>query len=57
MEQTARALNVVCRLWQKRRREHSSELDHVASVIRHHQARNQAAKQSRLRPVRKDVAL
>jgi hypothetical protein len=53
MEQTARALNTVCRLWQRRRRD-ASELEHVAAVIRYHEARNQAAKRSRLRSVRKD---
>ena len=37
MEQTARALNTVCRLWQERRRR-SSDLQHVASVIRYHQS-------------------
>jgi len=55
MEQTARALNVVCRLWQAGRRASasasSSEFEHVAAVIRYHQARNQAAKRSRLRTV------
>jgi len=51
MEQTARALNVVCALWQASRRRESSEIEHVAAVIRYHQARNQAAKRSRQRTV------
>jgi len=51
MEQTARALNVVCALWQASRRRESSEFEHVAAVIRYHQARNQAAKRSRQRTV------
>ena len=52
MEQTARALNTVCRLWQERRRK-SPDLEHVASVIRYHQAHNEAAKRSRLRSVQR----
>jgi len=55
MEQTARALNVVCRVWLADRRASSasasSEFEHVAAVIRYHQARNQAAKRSRQRTV------
>ena len=56
MEQTARALNAVCRLWLAGRRASSasaseSEFEHVAAVIRYHQARNQAAKRSRQRTV------
>jgi len=51
MEQTARALNVVCALWQASRRRESSEIEHVAAVIRYHQTRNQAAKRSRQRTV------
>ena len=54
MEQTARALNTVSRLWQARRRK-SPDLAHVASVIRYHQARNQAAKRSRLRSVQRQT--
>jgi hypothetical protein len=52
MEQTARALNLVCRLWQHRRRK-VPDIEHVAAVIRYHQARNLAAKRSRLRSVLK----
>ena len=47
MEQTARALNVVCRCWQERRR-NSRVFEHAAAVINHHQARSQAVRDSRL---------
>ena len=52
MEQTARALNLICRRWQRRRRDRP-ELQHAAHVIQYHQARNQAAKRSRLRTFHK----
>ena len=48
----ARALNLVCRLWQRRRRK-VPVIEHVATVIQYHQARNLAAKRSRLRSVLK----
>ena len=54
MEQTARALNTVCRLWQARRR-NSPAIEHTATVIQYHQARNQAAKRSRLRSVQRQT--
>jgi hypothetical protein len=50
MEQTAPALNIVCRLWQKRRRR-SADIEHVATVIQYHQERNCTARLSRLRSV------
>lgn len=37
MEQTARALNTICRRWQERLR-NSPDLEHTAKVIRYHQA-------------------
>ena len=54
MEQTARALNVICRRWQHRRRKRA-DLEHVASVIQYHQARNLAAKRSRLRSFQRQM--
>ena len=48
MEQTARGLNAICRRWLARRRA-TPDLAHTAAVIRYHQARNKAAKDSRLR--------
>jgi hypothetical protein len=47
MEQTARALNTLCRGWLQSRCK-QSRIEHVASVIQYHQARNKAAKDSRL---------
>jgi SRSO17 transposase len=44
----ARALNTLCRLWLERHCKRS-RVEHVASVIQHHQARNNAATQSRQR--------
>ena len=46
IEQTARALNTLCRAWLDRRAKRP-RVEHVASVIRYHQARNKAARQSR----------
>jgi hypothetical protein len=52
MEQTARALNAVCRAWLTR--ESQRPLVKQASfVIRYHQERNKAARESRLRHVKK----
>jgi len=48
VEQTARALNTLCRAWLERRSK-QPRVEHVASVIQYHQARNKAAKQSRQR--------
>ena len=47
MEQTARALNVVCRRWLNRRNPGSGTA-RVAAVIQYHQKRIAAAKRSRL---------
>ena len=47
MEQTARALNVVCRGWLNRHNP-GSGIAHAAAVIRYHQKRIVAAKHSRL---------
>ena len=51
-EQTARALNTLGRAWQQRRGGRSG-IEQVASVAQYHLARNQAAKDSRLRDVHK----
>ena len=48
VEQTARALNALCRAWLARR-SGRPRVAHVASVIRYQQARNRAARASRQR--------
>jgi hypothetical protein len=53
MEQTARALNSVCRSWLERRCG-GSRAQRVSSVIQYHQARNLVAKRSRLGTPRKN---
>jgi len=47
LEQVARALNTVCRRW-LRRNLSLSPVELVAKIIQYHQARNLAAKKSRL---------
>ena len=48
LEQVARALNTVCRRW-LRRNLSLSPVELVAKIIQYHQARNLAAKKSRLK--------
>ena len=56
MEQTARALNTLCRRWQERRCK-QSRIEHVASVIQYHQARNKRRLKSRVcEPFRNGIA-
>ena len=47
-EQVCRGLNLVCRLWLERLRG-TSRLEYTSTVIRYHQRRNRAARQSRQR--------
>ena len=48
-EQVARALNVICAQWLRRRRG-SGLVAYVASTLRYHQARNAAAMRARGKP-------